>query len=362
MKARILFFGLHRPGRSPSQRFRFEQYIDYLREQGFECEQGYLLNAKQDKIFYAHGKILQKGFILLNSVATLINYSFFKKYDVIYVQREAFMLGSAYFEKRFGKRAKLVYDFDDAIFKHQTGDIKSGNKALYFLKNPLKTQEIIAAADMVLAGNTYLADFARQYNKQVRVIPTTLDCSVHEPVQKQPTEKICIGWSGSFSTIVHLEPLLPALRELKNKYGDKIWFKVMGDARFVDTELGIQGIGWQKETELSELAEMDIGVMPLPDDEWTKGKCGFKGLLYMSLAIPAVLSPVGVNTEIINDGENGFLAGSQAEWVEKLSMLIDSFELREKLGKAGRQTVEQQYSVNANKQKYLKAFEDVLKQ
>ncbi len=112
-------------------------------------------------------------------------------------------------------------------------------------------------------------------------------------------------------------------------------------------------IKWDKTSEISDLQKIDIGIMPLYDNEWEKGKCGFKGLQYMALEIPAVMSPVGVNTEIIKDGENGFLAKDEQEWFDKLSLLIENSQLREKLGKAGRQTVIEKYSVDANKQKYL---------
>jgi glycosyltransferase involved in cell wall biosynthesis len=124
----------------------------------------------------------------------------------------------------------------------------------------------------------------------------------------------------------------------------------------------VKGQPWKKATEVTDLEEIDIGIMPLPDDEWAKGKCGLKGLQYMAFAIPAIMSPVGVNTEIIQDGVNGFLADSEDEWFEKLSILIESFELRKKMGEEGRKTVVGKYSVKANQQLYLKYFSDLIKQ
>ncbi|MDQ3190363.1 MAG: glycosyltransferase, partial [Bacteroidota bacterium] len=117
---------------------------------------------------------------------------------------------------------------------------------------------------------------------------------------------------------------------------------------------------WNKETEIEDLSKIDIGIMPLPDDMWAKGKCGFKGLQYMALEIPSIMSPVGVNNEIIEDGVNGFLAKTEEEWFEKLSLLIESPAIRKRLGKAGRQTVEQRYSVKSQKERYLEVFEKVL--
>lgn len=355
---KVLFIGLHRPMRSPSQRFRFEQYISYLQTQGFDCKQGYLLNAKDDKIFYQQGNYLGKAWILLKSIGILIKEAFFRKYDIVYVQREAFMLGTTFFERQFARKSKLIYDFDDAIW---IPVVSANNQKLSFLKNASKTAELIAMSDLVLVGNDYLADYARQYNPRVKIIPTTLDTDNHKPTTQIPSDRICIGWSGSFSTIPHLEFALPLLHQLKDKYGDKIYFKVIGDANYSYPPLDIQGIGWTLEREITELQEFDIGIMPLPDDQWTRGKCGFKGLSFMAIGLPVVMADVGVNNDIIQNGINGFLANNEQEWIEKLSLLIENKELRTNMGKAGRQTVLDNYSVIANRALYLEAFEEVSK-
>ncbi|MEL6537146.1 MAG: glycosyltransferase family 4 protein [Bacteroidota bacterium] len=360
MQAKVLFICLHRPNRSPSQRFRFEQYLDYLRGQGYDCRHVFLLNAKQDKAYYKGSSILGKASILLRSVGKLIRHAFFKKYDLVFVQREAFMLGTPYFERQFAKRSKMIFDFDDTIWREQTGEIKSKNKRFYFLKNPAKTIDLIKAADMVFAGNDYLGDFARQHNGTVKIVPTTIDTVAYPHIPKTESDRVCVGWSGSFTTIIHFEFVIDALKRLKEKYGDKLYFKVIGDGTFQHQELGIQGLPWQMDTEIEDLGEIDIGLMPLPDDEWTKGKCGLKGLQYMALGIPTLMSPVGVNTEIIQDGENGFLAAETDEWVEKISRLVDSFELRQTMGQKGRDTVVSQYSVEANQELYLNSFQELL--
>jgi glycosyltransferase involved in cell wall biosynthesis len=134
--------------------------------------------------------------------------------------------------------------------------------------------------------------------------------------------------------------------------------KVIGDGKYVNRELGIV-VGLEKKSEVRDLSRIDIGIMPLPDDEWSKGKCGLKGLQYMALAIPTVMSPVGVNENIIRDGENGFLASGTGDWVEKLSRLIESVTLRKKMGEKGRQTVVNDFSVEANKHLYLQYFKQV---
>lgn len=360
MSYKVLFICLHRPERSPSQRFRFEQYLSILRENGYDCVHKYLLNAKDDKVYYRKGNFLGKTRILFKSIFLLIRQAFFKKYDIVFIQREAFMLGTAFFEKRFAKRAKTIFDFDDSIWMQQTGTVKSKNSSLYFLKDPNKTKTIIQRSAMIFAGNPFLADYAKEFNKNVKIIPTTIDTSVYTPVSKTPRDKVCIGWSGSFSTIIHFQFLENVLKKLKDKYQDKIYIKVIGDATYENKKLDVKGIAWNKQTELEDLSEIDIGVMPLPDDRWTKGKCALKGLQYMGLSIPSIMSPVGVNVDVIQDGENGFLASTEDEWVEKISLLVDSYELRQKVGKAGRITVEKEYSVDAISPLYLQYFKELL--
>jgi glycosyltransferase involved in cell wall biosynthesis len=214
---------------------------------------------------------------------------------------------------------------------------------------------------MVFAGNEYLANFARQFNSNVVIIPTTIDTREYAPVAKAASPEITIGWSGSITTIKHFEFALPVLRRLREKYGEKLRFKVIGDSNYKNEELGIRGIGWNKNDELKELSEFDIGIMPLPDDEWAKGKCGLKGLQYMALEIPTIMSPVGVNSEIIKDGVNGFLASDVDEWMEKMSRLIDNSDLRASIGKQARQTVIDHYSVDSQKDRYLQCFRELTK-
>ncbi|WP_425393124.1 glycosyltransferase family 4 protein [Ekhidna sp.] len=210
-------------------------------------------------------------------------------------------------------------------------------------------------ADRVIVGNEYLKKYASQFSNDVVIIPSTV--SLNEYKSKDLLkDRICIGWTGSFSTIKHFKTVIPALETIKKKYGQKVYFKVIGDPTCSFPDLNIRGVEWQSKTEVEDLSELDIGLMPLPDNEWTKGKCAMKGLQYMALEIPTIMSPVGVNSEIIQDRENGFLASTAEEWVKKLSLLIEDEELRKRVGKAGRKTVEADYSVEVNKEKWLRAF------
>ena len=169
-----------------------------------------------------------------------------------------------------------------------------------------------------------------------------------------------IGWSGSVTTIRHFGFIVPVLTRIKEKYGNLVQFIVLGDRSYENPELGINGQDWKYNTEIEDLCSFHIGIMPLPNDKWAKGKCGLKGLQYMALGIPTIMSPVGVNTEIIRDGENGFLAGTEDQWYEKLSLLIESSSLRKKLGDEGRRTVIKNYSFDIWKQTYLDLFNRLL--
>jgi glycosyltransferase involved in cell wall biosynthesis len=356
---KVLIWVLHRPDRSPSQRFRFEQYLTFLESNGYSFEYSYIIDEKDDKIFYGAGNYFGKLRILIKSILKRWReLRQAKKYDLVFVQRECFMLGSSFFETRMAKKTKLIFDFDDAIWLHAVSD---GNKALGFLKDASKTSRLIKCAHLVLAGNQYLADYALQFNSKVEIIPTTVDTDKFSIQDLNKNDKICIGWSGSFSTIPHFESAIPALLEIKAKYGDKVYFKVIGDPNYKNEALNIIGIPWTAEDEVRQLSEIEIGLMPLPDDQWTRGKCGLKGLTYMALGIATIMSPVGVNSEIITNGENGFLADGTADWVEKISLLIENENLRKVLGEKGKETVQERFSVHAQKGRYLKFFDDLCK-
>ncbi|MES1218701.1 MAG: glycosyltransferase family 4 protein [Bacteroidota bacterium] len=350
MNKKILFIANQVKDRSPAQRFRFEQYFEYLSSNGYDCELAHLLTANEAKIFYSKGKAMSKAWIVLKSFFRRYRQcSNANKYAIVFIQREAFITGTTFFERMLRRsKAKMISDI---------------NKKFAFLKNPDKTASLIKMADLIIAGNAYLADYAKNFNTNIIIIPTTIDTNEYKPDYQYKKDKpIIIGWSGSFTTIQHFKYAVPALIKLQQKYGNSILIKVIGDAGYKNEELNIISLDWNKRDELKELNSFHLGIMPLPDDEWSKGKCGLKGLQYMSLGIPTIMSPVGVNCEIINDGVNGFLANDEVEWIDKITLLIESKELREKLGHQSRQTVIERYSVEAQRDAYLNCFNKLLAQ
>lgn len=357
---KVLVLCHHRLNRSPGQRYRYEQYIPFLEKNGFVFTISNLLNEKDDRTFYSRGNYFRKFIIYLKSWKIRIaDWAKASQYDIIFIYRDALITGSTFFEKKFAKtRAKIIYDFDDAIWLH---GVSEANSKFSFLKNPGKTKKIIQLSDIVIVGNQFLASYALQFNKNVVIIPSTINTDEYKSKPfNDEKEEICIGWTGSPTTIKHFITAIPVLKKIKGKYGNKILFKIIGDENYYCSELNTQGIPWSATTEVDDLLSLDIGIMPLPDNEWEKGKCGMKGLQYMGLGIPTVMSPVGANKEIIQNGANGYLPGTQEEWIDILSNLIEDRALRQQIGYAGRKTVVEKYSTEVWKKAYLNYFNSIV--
>lgn len=359
---RILYIVQHRFNRSGGQRFRCEQYMPFLERAGFECVYSPLLeNEQEDNDFYTPANYFKKLLLFLKAIVRRWkDVRRAKQFDIIFIYREAFMTGTTIFERLLKKSgAKIVFDFDDAIWNF---DVSAGNRTLGWLKRPGKVNEIIALADLVLAGSRHLAEYARQFNSKVYVVPSTLDLDIYtfNIKARNNVTPLVIGWCGSVTTIKHFEMIIPVYKKLMRKYGSAIAFKVYGLPDYVNKELGIESTSFSPDTEVPVISSFDIGVMPLPDDKWTRGKCGMKGLQCMALGIPVVMQAVGANKEIICEGENGFLANNENEWIDKISMLIDSEDLRRKLGAKGRSTIEKGYSCQAINEMYVNLFQEAL--
>lgn len=361
---RVLFIASHRPERSPGQRFRFEQYLSALERDGWSYDHSHLVTAEDDRILYSKGNYFEKArFVRRCHQLRQRDVERMNDYDVIFLYREALMTRSIRYELKFRRsRAKLIFDFDDSVWLPNVSD---ANRRWGWLKDASKTSKLIGLSDKVFAGNAYLAEYAERYNPRTVVIPTTIDTDEYQPKWNAPVTRVddgrvVIGWSGSITTIQHFKYAIPALTILKEKYGDRIAIRVIGDGSYAEPALGVQGLPWRKETELDDLRTMDIGIMPLPDDEWARGKCGLKGLQYMALGIPTLMSPVGVNSTIIRDGEDGQLATTTEDWVGKISRLIEDADLRQRMGRAARRTVEERYSLRAWQERYMQHYNELI--
>jgi glycosyltransferase involved in cell wall biosynthesis len=343
---------------NPSQRFRIEQWEPLLRERGVEITFKPFESKELNSILYKPGRMAEKLKLVgeaLKRRASDVRSA--RGYDAVYLLREAALLGPPVFEWTLARKGvPYVFDFDDAVFVPY---VSPSNGYLSYLKFPGKTRAICRTAAHVMAGNEYLADYARAVNERVTIIPTTIDTGKYTVEPRAENDVPVIGWSGSYSTAQHLATLNTALRKLAER--ERFRLRVIGAPDFKIEGVDVEAIPWRAATEVEDLRPFDVGIMPLPDDQWSKGKCGLKALQYMALGVPTVCSPVGVNSEIIRDGESGLLASTDDEWVEKLSGLLRSPGERARLGRAGRATVEARYSAAVQAPRVYEIFESVVR-
>lgn len=343
---------------SPGQRYRLEQWEPLLRERGVDITFASFEDEELHAFLYKRGMMRKKLQLVTRGLGRRLSLvRKVKNYDLVYILREAALLGPPVFERLIAQSGvPLVFDFDDAIFVSYRSP---SNGYLSYLKFASKTKTICRIASHVMVGNPYLAEYARQVNERVTVIPTTIDTEKYRvPERKKKSGPPVIGWTGSHSTVQHLDTMRGALKKLAETESFRL--RVIGTPSYECPPVDVEAMPWRAQTELEDLSEIDIGMMPLPDDRWSKGKCGLKALQFMALGIPTICSPVGVNTDIIHDDQNGFIAATEDEWVEKLSRLLRSAELRQRLGQAGRATVEEKYSAITQTPRVYEIFKSVL--
>jgi len=343
-----------------SQRFRFEQYFNLLEKEGFQITIRSFMSLRTWLHIYKKGyfihKVLgiSKGYII--RIITLFQVY---QYDLVFIHREAAPIGPPFFEWVIAKifRKKIVYDFDDAIW---LPNYSESNKLFSFLKRYSDVSKICSWAYKVSCGNDYLCNYAKQFNTNVFYNPTTIDTVHYHNKTKDQNErvngKIVFGWTGTHSTIRYLNDLIPILKELE----DEIDFElhVISD---VNPKFSLKSFvykEWNIKTEISDLLLFNIGLMPLTDDKWANGKCGFKVLQYFALGIPALVSPVGVNSKIVSHAYNGFLCNSENDWKEHFKSLVNNQDLLTKLGANAKSKIEESFSVQSNSNNFLSLFND----
>lgn len=327
---------------APGQRYRIEQWAPYLRDEGIDIHFEPFAGRTLSRALYLHGRYATKAWHMGRAwFARTWSAWRASDFDMIYLHREAALIGPAWLERLARWRnPRLVYDFDDAIWLPY---VSPRNRYLSYLKAPGKTIAICRMAAAVTVGNETLADFARRYNPTVAVVPSTVSLREYRPRPHPPTGSIpVIGWTGSHSSAQYLSLVEGALRSVSRRR--RFRFLVIGIEDYRLEGVDVECRPWRAETEVEDLWSMDVGIMPLFDDPWARGKCAMKAIQYMGVGLPAVVSPVGANREVVQDGVCGFHASSEDEWVQALERLLDDADLRLRMGAEGRRRVEGRYS------------------
>jgi L-malate glycosyltransferase len=355
---RILFICPYPENVAPSQRLKFEQYYEYFRESGYMVDTSAFISYEFWKIIYKKGNFFKKALFTFkgyfNRVKDLIG---IKRYDLVYIHLWVTPFGPPLFEWLFNKFSrKIIYDIDDLIY---LGHIKSRSHSIVsFIKGRSKPLFLMKHADHVITCTPYLDQFVKKINTNTTDISSTINTSLYKPkLDYSIKDQIIIGWSGSHSTSKYLHLLDDVLIDLSLTCNFKL--VVMGDSSFKIDGVNVEAIPWKEEYEIDVIKTFDIGVYPLPDEEWVLGKSGLKALQYMALGIPTVATAIGTIFRIIKHSENGFLAKDAIEWKFALQSLIVNEELRKKIGVNGSLTVEENYSVNNTKSIYLSILNSI---
>jgi len=295
-----------------SFRQRIEVYLPFLQDSGIECTW----------VVYPRGNLAR--WRLLSRCSA---------FDVVLLHKKILNVFDAFWFKRCAK--KVIFNFDDAVmYDDRHPDRKPSRR-----KHTKPFERTVELADMVIAGNTYLAEHARQFNDNVEVLPTGLCLAEYDSATRhEKDDRIRLVWIGSRDTLKYLAAVRPALEETGLRF-DNVVLRIVCDDFFDLQNMPVEKCRWSLATQAADLVNSDIGLAPLPDNRFTRGKCGFKILQYQAASLPVVASPVGVGSEFVQHGISGYMAANESEWVESISRLISDSELRKRMGRQGRRHV-----------------------
>ena len=311
-------------------RFRVEQYFPYLNAYGVET------------IWQPIPKSLGKRLEIYRDLSC---------YDVIFIQRRLLSPIEFYHIRR--KARKIIFDVDDAIMFRSSSSSRQKS-----LGRMWKFKYMVMNSDTVIVGNRFLKDQVIRYvdSNKVTLIPTTIDINFY-PKKKEFSNKgrTILGWIGTQSTLKYLKDLDPIFESLAERF-NQINLKIVCDEFYDFQTIPVIKKRWSLEEENDDLVSFDIGLMPLRNDLWSRGKCGLKIIQYQCVGLPVVCTPVGINRDIVRDGYNGFWATTSREWVEKLSILIEREDLRKEMGANGIRIVEREFNIEVTSEKLLSVF------
>ncbi len=331
---------------APSQRLKFEQYYSAFEDAGIEVVVSPFVTPALWRVLYKPGFVLTKLFYgAMGHLRRVRDFARAGRFDFVYVHLWALPFGPPWFEELLAKRGiTIIYNIDDLIYLPRAS---AANQFVRALRRQDRIGRIMQAASRVIVCTTHLKTFAEKHNRHVTLISSTIDTDAYQPRSHDArTGPITIGWSGSHSTAPYLHALGPVFRRLRERFDIRVL--VIGTEQFAIDGVPVEARAWSLDREVTDLRSMDIGVYPLPDEEWVLGKSGLKALQYMGVGVPVVASRIGSACEFIRHGVNGFLAGTDDEWVKSLTALIESPALRATVG-----AVDERYSVRVTAPVYL---------
>jgi glycosyltransferase involved in cell wall biosynthesis len=340
------------PVEAACTRYRLMQFIEPLAQRNIALTVSPLFGKDEFAALYRRGRNLEKAVRLMNSGGKrLFDSVKAREFDLIFVQREAMIIGPPFFEwlyKTLGK-CPLVLDLDDATYQSYVSPTygRLGSALKFFGK----TDTLIKWSEIVVCGNRFIAEYVEGKGKKTVVVPTVVDTDKFRPLEKQSEAVPIIGWVGTHSTFPFLETLFPVFTELARKYDFVLKIVGAGKDEIEIEGVRVENLQWSLEREIEDFRSLDVGLYPmqtthLVSEEWLMGKSGFKAIQYLSVGVPFVVTPVGVTKEIGVENETHFTASGKEEWYEKLEKLLQSTELRKKMGARGREFALDNYTVS----------------
>jgi len=344
-------------GVSPGQRVRIESWATYLEAAGWTVDFYPFEDAALHEILYAPGSSARKAAKLVSCYArqlrTVIDGP---ECDVLFVYREAAMIGPALIERLAARRrVPIVYDLDDPVFIPYRSPM---NGWFSLLKFPEKTHTLFRLSNRIIAINNIIGQYASRYNPAVSIVPNCIDVERYKPMERPHSETVRLGWVGSHSTMRNLQSIAGPLGRLQSAAPTVLRIIGAGSAELPGVSTEVRQ--WSADSEIADLGECDIGLVPLPDHPWHPWKFFYKTIQYMALGLPVVARRMGSNSEIIEDGVNGFLVETEEEWYDRLLLLVRDRELRVRMGKAARTTIVERYSTQTQMPKMVSVFEQIL--
>ena len=344
-----------------SSRTRAFQYLPYFEKIGAECQVLTVLPDVAGSQLLVTSQAWRK--LLYYSWATwrtvfcgLRAYFYAGQVDVVLIQKVILPRWLRWLVGRL--KTPLVYDFDDAIF---TSEVRRQNwlAAWKERRNSTGLPAMLQLCKLAIVENDYNAEFAARHCPQIAQITGPIDTDRYRPGPDRRRREIVIGWIGSASTLCYLELIREPLKQLAHRFPD-VRLSIVGAEQIAMEGIETVTKAWNIDSEVADLQEFDIGLMPMPDDPWTRGKGGYKLLQYMATGLPVLTSPVGVNQQIVEDGRHGFWARTSAEWLACLERLVADGDLRRRMGRQGRQRVEEVYALNVQQVRLWQLLQDLI--